>query len=250
MLRALIVDDEELSRDALKRLLIDYCKNVKVIAEANTVDAALEAIENYQPNLVFLDIEIDEKTGFDLLQIHENIDFEVIFTTAHLKYATRAFKFAAIDYLLKPIDLEELKSAAARAEQKILSKNIFKKQLEVFSYNTHQQHYDNPRIAIPTNEGLLFINVSEIILCEADGVYTLFFLKNGDKLLVSKILKEYEELLTEHGFVRVHHSSLINLKEVKKYVRGDGGYVVMTNGANVNVSKRRKEAFLDKISKA
>jgi two-component system, LytTR family, response regulator len=248
MIRALIIDDEERGRETLLNLLKTYCPEVKVLKLCDSVESGIKAIEEYAPELLFLDIEMNKATGFDLLEQLPGIDFDVIFTTAHENYALRAIKFCAIDYILKPIDVEELKVAVEKVITK-KAKESFQAKFDLLLHNQHQSNPKNHRIAVSTNDGLVFLNVSDIIRCEADGSYTLFCLKNNEKIFVSKNLKEYEDLLSDHNFFRVHNSSLINLKEIVKYVRGDGGYVIMTDNAKVDVSKRKKDAFLTLISK-
>ncbi len=246
---AIIIDDENRSREMLQNLINEYCKNIEVIATADSVTAGIEAINKYSPDLLFLDIEMNKETGFDLLEEIDVIDFEVIFTTAHENYALKAFKFCAIDYLLKPIDVEELKLAIEKVEKK-KSNSAFKEKFDLFMHNIKKGNNDDQRLAVSTNEGLVFINVSDILRCEANGAYTYLHLKNKTRIVVSKNLKEYEQLLAEHNFLRVHNSFIINLKEIKKYVRGDGGYVIMSDDTTVDVSKRKKELFLSHILKA
>jgi two-component system LytT family response regulator len=251
MLQAIIVDDEARGRDTLRRLLEEFCaESVQVVAAADSVDAAAAAIGAHPGlDLLFLDIEMNRETGFDLLRRFREIPFEVIFTTAHEGYALRAIKACAIDFLLKPIDIEELRAAVGKVEDK-KSKASFQGRFETFLHNLqHTTRKDKQQIAVATTEGLLFLNVADILRCQADGAYTSFHLKNGSKVFVSKNLKEYEGLLAEHDFFRVHHSFLINMNEIRKYVRGEGGYVIMTDDFMVDVSKRRKDAFLARIAK-
>jgi two-component system LytT family response regulator len=251
MLQAIIVDDEARGRDTLRRLLEEFCPEwVKVVVMADSVDTAAEAILAHPGlDLLFLDIEMNRETGFDLLRRFREISFEVIFTTAHEGYALRAIKACAIDFLLKPIDIEELQTAVGKVLDK-KSKTSFQGRFEAFLHNLqHTTRKDKQQVAVATTEGLLFLNVADILRCQADGAYTSFHLKNGTKVFVSKNLKEYESLLAEHDFFRVHHSFLINMNEIKKYVRGEGGYVIMTDDFMVDVSKRKKDAFLARIAK-
>jgi two-component system LytT family response regulator len=247
MLKAVIVDDEPKSCEALNQILNDFITDVQVVGIVHNVKDAIEAIENYKPDVVFLDIEMHTETGFDLLGQIDKIDFEVVFTTAFQQYALKAIKFCAIDYLLKPIDVNELESAVEKVKKKRSEGNM-SKNFEMFLQNLRNTNSGTHQIALSTNEGLIFVHVNEIIYCEADGPYTYFFLKKGDKITVSKNLKEYEDLLSDHNFFRVHKSYLINLGEMKKYIKGDGGYVIMTNNKEVAVSKRKKDAFLAKLS--
>lgn len=246
MIKAVIIDDEKNSRLALYKLIQTYAKDVKVMAEAASLHEGLEAIKNIRPDLVFLDLEMPDHNGLELFEELDKIDFEVIITTGHQEYAVKAVRTAALDYLLKPIDVEELEKAIERVftkrKQKRENKNfdIFIKNFK----NTSEQ-----QIALASSEGLTFLKVNEIIYCKGDGAYTYFYINDGSKITVSKNLKEFEDLLGDKGFFRIHKSYLINLSHMKKYVRGDGGYVVLSNGDNADVSKRKKESFLKQIAK-
>ena len=248
MMRALIIDDEIRSRESLEIIVKENCKNVEVVALAESVESGVAAIKQHKPDLLFLDIELQDGTGFDLLEKSSYGDFHVIFTTAFENYALKALKLSAVDYLLKPINSEELVQAVNKAEE-LSDSDSTNKNFELLLQNL-QNSTGKHKIALPTSEGLTFINVSEIIRCQADGSYTHFFFKDRKKILVSKKIKEYEELLSPYNFVRVHHSHLVNLDEVAKYVRGDGGYVVMSDGETVYVSKRKKEDFMSALNKA
>lgn len=245
MLKCILVDDELKSRESLKKLLNTFCENVKVLATCQNVAEALEAIRQEKPDVIFLDIQMQRETGFDLLSKLDTIDFEVIFTTAHSEYAIKAIKYSAIDYLLKPIDVEELKKAVAKVESK--HSNTINDRLKQLLVNIKSVSAENYKLALPTNEGLTFIKVTDILYCKADGNYTEIYMQDGNKHLVSRNLKEYEDLFAELNFFRIHHSILINLNFIKNYVRGEGGHVVMTNNATLDVSRRKKEAFLEKI---
>lgn len=241
-LKAIIVDDENHSRETLKNLLEEFCSDVEVLASISTVRDAVKEIPLLKPDLVFLDIELQSGTGFDILAQLGEINFEVVFTTAFDQYAVKAIKFSSLDYLLKPIDLEELQSAVEKA-RKIKNKESYNEQLVSLLKNIRQPK--SSRICLATFEGMEFINIDDISHCEASGSYTSFKLVNGQKLLVSKHLKEYENLLGEHHFLRVHNSFLINLKEVKKYFKSDGGYIVMNNDDTVSISRGKKEIFMN-----
>ncbi|MCB9262143.1 MAG: response regulator transcription factor [Flavobacteriales bacterium] len=247
MLTAIIIDDEQKSREGLEAMLHTLVEGVSVVATADSVASGVKAIEKNRPDVVFLDIEMPKKDGFALFEAFDTIDFEVVFTTAHEQYASKAFRTTAIDYLLKPIDLSLLKEALARAEAKRKTDRI-NKNFEVFVSNM-KTNSQNQQIAISSSDGLIFIKIDNIIYLRGDGAYTYFFLKTGERITVSKNLKEYEDLLSDYDFFRVHKSYLIHLHEMKKYVRGEGGYVVMSNGDSVDVSKRRKEDFLHALSK-
>jgi two-component system LytT family response regulator len=245
MIRSIIVDDELKSRESLKILLEDFCENVEVLALCQNVAEGIEAIKKYKPDIIFLDIQMQRETGFDLLAQLKTIDFEIVFTTAYSEYAIKAFKFSAIDYLLKPINIEELKRALTKVEKK-LSGN-FSDRLAQLIQNLNPSNAQNYKLALPTSDGLVFVKVEDIIYCEASSNYTEIYMSDGKKHLVSRTLKEYEDMLVEHNFYRIHNSHLINLNAIKKYVRGEGGYVVMNNDISLDVSKRKKEGFLKKL---
>ena len=247
MLKAVIVDDELKSRENLQILLNDFCENVTVLALASTIAEGLKAIKEVQPDIVFLDIQMHKETGFDLLRKLDKIDFEVIFTTAHSEYAIEAIKFAAIDYLLKPIDIADLRKAVSKVEKK-LSDSFLRERLDVLIQNFKSDSSEQYKLVLPTSDGLTFISLKDVLYCEAMSNYTKFHMRDMNNYLVSKTLKEYENLLMPHNFFRIHNSFLVNVREVKKYVRGEGGYVIMNNEQSLDVSKRKKEAFLSKIS--
>ena len=247
MLKALIVDDELKSRENLKIMIEDFCDNVEVVALASTVTEALALNEIHNPEIVFLDIQMNRETGFDFLNKVNKINFEVIFTTAYSEYAIEAIKFSAIDYLLKPIDIEELKASIIKVENK-MSNFLLKDKLALLLQNIKVDTTENFKLVLPSSEGLIFINFRDILFCEASSNYTIFHMRVGQKYMVSRTLKEYDELLTKYGFFRIHNSYLINLKEIKKYIRGEGGYVIMSNDTQLDVSKRKKEPFLVKVS--
>lgn len=254
-LRAVIIDDETNAREALTNLLRLVCPEVEICGEAKNADLGIEIIEEKKPNLVFLDIQMPGKSGFDLLASFEKVDFGVIFTTAYQEFAIRAFRFSAIDYLLKPIDPDELQTAVEKYKAQIASINpqqiqILRQQLHtpatVRLVNRHRN--DNQRIALPTAEGIHFVQMTEIIQCESLGSYTKFHLIKGPAIVVSRLLKEYEEILDHYYFFRVHQSNIINLEHIKRYVKGDGGQVWMSDNTEIEVSRRRKEEFLALLS--
>jgi two-component system LytT family response regulator len=245
MTRAIIIDDEQHCINRLSGLLEEHCKDtVHLMDSFQSVEEGIAAIKKFQPDLVFLDVQIHDKTGFDLLKQLDEINFELIFTTAFEKYAVQAFKFSAIDYLLKPVDKDDLMLAVQKLNQKN-SKAEASGKLEVLFHNLKGQ---SKRICVPVINGLVFLQVSDIIRCESDVNYTTIFLKDKQKLMVAKTLKEFEEMLTEYNFFRVHNSHLINLSYIKNYVKGKGGYVVLNDGSEIEVSSRRKEAFLKKLA--
>lgn len=246
MLTAVIVEDEEFARENLKLLIQEFCPNVQVKAAEDNIEDGIKAIDKFLPGILFLDIKIQRNTGFDLLKHYSTIGFEIIFTTAFAEYAIEAIKFSAIDYLLKPIDLNDLRNAISKIEKKNTTDNLTKK-LEALFYNLHRTKEDYPTLAVPSSNGLTFLNVKEIVYCEAEGNYTKIFLTNGQQLLICKTLKEYDLILSKFDFLRVHHSFLVNLKEIRNYIRGEGGYIVMSNKKEIDVSKRKKEDFLKRM---
>jgi len=237
MIRTVVIEDEEHSRNMLMEMLRDHCRQLNVVGNADSVKTGLTAIAEQRPELVFLDIELQSETSFEILEKLPEINFELVFTTAFDHYALKAIKFCAIDYLLKPIDLSELQIAVAKAEKR-LNREYLNKNLEVLVNNLKSSSQNNHRIALSTLEGLLFVNVSDIIYCESSGPYTHFIFKYADKIITSKHLKEYEDLLSGYDFFRIHKSYLVNLNEIKKYIRGEGGQIIMSNGAALNVSKQ------------
>ena len=244
MLKALIVDDEPKARENLQILLHDFVEGVEVAALCENISESIEAVKLHSPDVVFLDIQLQRETGFDLLTRLKDINFEVIFTTAYTEYAIKAFKFSAIDYLLKPIDIDELKKSVAKVEKR-LNHNMTGRLTQLVQ-NLKQGSNENYKIALPTLDGLVFVKISDILYCEASSNYTQIF-TTDEKYLVSKTLKEYDDLLSDHNFFRIHNSYLININSIKKYVKGEGGYVVLNNDTSLDVSKRKKEAFLNKI---
>lgn len=244
-MKSVIIDDEIKSGENLKILLTDFCEGVTVTAICQNIKDGVAAIKKDSPDVVFLDINLQRETGFDLFQHFEKVPFEVIFTTAYSEFAIKAFRYSALDYLLKPIDIQELQEAVKKVGQRT-SGNLNNQLIHLFKDLKSQSH-DFLKLALPTLEGLIFINVDEIVYCEAESNYTTFFLTGGRKHIVSKTLKEYDDLLSERDFFRIHNSYLVNIKAIKKYVKGDGGYVILDNDISLDVSKRKKEAFLQKM---
>jgi two-component system, LytTR family, response regulator len=248
MIDTIIIDDEAHCIDHLTGLLSIYCGSlIRVTGSAGTVEEGWRAILQLKPQLLFLDIQLREETSFDLLNRFPVIDFDIIFVTAYEKYAIRAFKFSAIDYLLKPVDPDDLRQAVTRLEQK-RSKEETVKRFETLFYNLKSGPALPRRISVPTMKGLEFLPVQEIIRCESHINYTSIFLTSGQKLTVARTLKEFEELLEEHNFYRVHNSHLINLAWIKSYNKGKGGSVSMTDNTEIEVSTRRKEELLKRLA--
>jgi two-component system, LytTR family, response regulator len=240
------VDDELGARESLANMVKRYCPNVDIVAKADSVKTAAEAIAQHAPDLVFLDIEMPNGNAFDLLEKYDQIDFDIIFTTAYDNHAIQAIRFSAIDYLLKPVDPEELKMAVQRFEKRPLNAKKPDEQYKTLLTNL-KPGSKFKKIGIPDGEGLQFINLSDIIRCYSESNYTFFVLTNGSKILASRTLGEYEQLFANENFYRVHRSHLINLDHIKRYIRGEGGYVIMSDDSQVEVSRRNKTEFLDKI---
>jgi len=245
MIKAVIVDDELNCCETLATLLERYCPTVTVAAVCYSGEDGLSAIQEQLPQIVFLDIEMPRMNGFEMLESLPAINFEIIFTTSYDQYAIRAFRFSALDYLLKPIDRGELQKAVQKVTQRL--QYPLPQQLEILLQKLHQPASSDQKIAIPTMEGLQMIPVNSIISCAADSSYTVLLLKDKQKLIVSRTLKEIEEMLEEYPFLRVHHSYLVNLSEVNKYIKGEGGYLIMSDNSVIDVSRSRKEMLLKKL---
>lgn len=245
-IKTIIIDDEPHAREKLTLMLERYCPEAQVVGTARDGEEGLRLIAKTQPDLVFLDIEMPEMTGFDMLRRLTDIHFEVIFATAHDHYAIKAIKFSALDYLLKPIDIDQLREAVARAKERLEKQNSFA-QYQAFQENLAHSEAARKRIAIPSQTGLVFVRTDELVRCEADGNYTTLYLTNKQKMVSTRSLKEYEELLSDEGFVRIHHAYLINLAHLVRYIKGEGGQVLMADGTTWDVSRRKKEDFLKRL---
>ncbi|MCP4437423.1 MAG: response regulator transcription factor [Aureispira sp.] len=247
-IRAVIIDDEDNPRELLESLLSKFCEGVEVVAVAANVQQGVAAIQKHQPNMVFLDVEMPKESGFNLYKYFDKIDFSVVFTTAYSQYAIKAIKLAALDYLMKPIDLDELQVALDRYRTQQSEKTV--------SIGRHQVAHNNmqngtkQRIALPCTDGYLFVNMEDIVRCQSDKSYTLFVINRPNKMeemWVSKNLGEYTELLEEVGFKRIHRSHLINPSFVEKLIRGRSPQVVMKDGVTINVSTGRKDDILNEL---
>ena len=245
MITATIVDDEPYSCETLATLLERYCPDVKVLDICYSAASALKSINEQKPQLLFLDIEMPHMNGFELLEKLPDIDFELVFTTSYDQYAIKAFRFSALDYLLKPIDQDDLRKAVQKAVTS--TDHGSPQQIKVLLQKINHPSLVVNKLAIPTLEGLQMILIESIIHCEADRNYTIINIKGKQKIVASRTLKEIEELLDDYPFIRVHHSHIVNLNEVEKYVKGEGGYLMMSNGANIDVSRSRKEFLLKKL---
>ncbi len=245
LLTAIIVDDEANNRENLHYLLTQNCPYVNVLSMAGTADEAIQEILHRKPNLLFLDIRMPGGDGFKVLEEIKNQHFEVIFVTAYNQYALKAIKFSALDYILKPIDEQELIKAVEKGRQKMTYQNENLK-LKLFLDN-YRLPKDEKRLALPTQDKIEFIKTSDITYCKGENNYTTFCLKSQKQLVISKTLKEYELLLSDMGFFRIHRSYLVNLAEIQSYVKTGGGSVLLKDGTTLVVSKNRKEGLLSML---
>lgn len=243
MLNAIIVDDEASGSGSLNILLGKYCPNVKVLGVASSADQAEQMVNTLSPNLVFLDVEMPHADGFQLLGRFKQISFDVIFTTAYNEYALKAIKHSAIDYLLKPIDKDELIAAVKKCEEKHAKGQVDYMKVENLLASLAQSNKVQ-KLPVPTIEEILYIDIDTIVRFEADSNYTVIYLKTGKKITSSKTLKDYEMMLVGQPFFRVHKTHFINLSQITKYIKGDGGFVVMTDNATIEVSRQKKAELL------
>ena len=243
-LKAILVDDEQDSRQILSNYLAKYCPDVELMAACKNIQEGLEAIKKINPDLLFLDIEMPFGTGFDLLEQVEDISFETVFVTAYDNYAIQALNMSAAYYLLKPIDIDELVIAVDKIKSE-KEQNVDSFHVQVLLDNIKQENERPKKIMLPTFEGFEIVPIDQIIYCEADDNFTKFHLKDGKPLLISKTLKHFEEMLPKTKFVRIHRSSLINTDYVVRYTKGKGGYVTMENDVELEVSPKKKPQFLE-----
>ena len=249
VVKALIIDNEEPIRTELKSLLSEHCPIIESIDEANGVAAGIKAISLVNPDIVFLDVEMDDGTGMDLIkQLNGEVNFQLVFITAHNKYALDAFKLSAIDFLLKPIDSTELIESVNRAEKNIKTKSL-DRQLQILQESLGEIKNSDKKIALKDSDSIYFVKVSDIIRCEASGAYTIFHIYDHKDILISKGIKEFEELLQNFGFFRTHHSHLVNLKKIVRFDKADGGILILENHEKVPVSHRKKDTLLTLLEK-
>ncbi|MBC7889067.1 MAG: response regulator transcription factor [Ferruginibacter sp.] len=248
MIRCILIDDENHSLEMTEWLLKTYCPDVIIEAMCNSAEKGIEAINRYKPDVIFLDIEMPHMNGFDMLEKFDKLFFDIVFTTAYDQFAIKAFKYSALNYLLKPIDPEDLKETIRRLEAKKASPTKEQIDLLMQSVKSNNKQPVN-RIALTTGDGLIFVTTNDIIYCEAESNYTHVVLNNGKKIVVSKVLKDIDETLSGPDFYRIHNSFLININAISKFVRGDGGYVVMSNGTTVGISRSRRQEFMELFEK-
>ncbi len=246
MIRSIIVEDEIKSRETLKGLLARFCPDVMIVAEASGVQQGKEAIIKNKPDLVFLDIEMPDGSGFRLLDQSDSIDYEVIFTTAFDQFAIKAIRYAALDYLLKPIVPEELQSAVEKVRQQKEKKHNLKN-IEVLLSNVNPANREQKKVVLSTVEKIHVVELNRILRCESDNYYTHFYFIEGGHLLISKTLKDVEALLEGGNFIRPHKSHLINIKYIQNFSRDEGGVITLTSGDKIPVSRRKKEKILEII---
>ena len=245
MIKSLIIDDEQHCIDALKADLDKYCGNVEVSTTCMSGKEGIFAIKKYKPRLIFLDVEMPWMNGFEMLEMLDNIDFCIIFTTAYDKFAAKAFRISAVDYLLKPVDANDLKIAVKKAEEKILASEGAVN-IENLLHNL-KQPAQHQKIAFPQREGYEFITVENILYCNAEGAYTSVHLINNKKFLISKNLGDIEEMLPADIFQRIHHSTIVNIQHITNLIRADGGYLILDNGEKLMVSKAKKDMLLQRL---
>lgn len=239
MFKIVIIEDDSFAREMLSDLLVKHSDRYVVTAFFDSVKSSVKSIQSLAPDLVFLDMELTDGKGFDILEKLVKIPFEVIVTTMYDSYMLQAIKHSALDYLLKPVNSNDLTVALTRFENKMAESNADPK----VNNNAHIH-----KIVLPTSEGLLLLNISDIIRLESDGAYTVFYTGDGKKFLTSRTLATYEEQLIPQSFFRIHHSHLVNLNHIIKYVKGEGGYVIMSDNSSVDVSRRKKEDFLKALN--
>jgi len=247
LLRTLIIDDEAHIRRSLSAMLTEECPNVDLVGTADGVESGLQAIEKYHPDLILLDIKMSDGTGFDLLRRAKPINFRVIFVTAFEEFAIKAFRFSAIDYLLKPVNADDLHEAVEKAIKSV--DQDFATQLKVLEENLNNKEPTEKKIVLKTTDAIWLVKIKEISYLEADMSYTTFYMMDGKKILVSGYLAEFEDILKEAGFFRAHKSFLVNLSDVIRFEKGDGGFLVMSNNDRVPVASRKRDELLELFKK-
>jgi two-component system, LytTR family, response regulator len=246
-INCMILDDEPQNVKLLSRMLAEYCPNLQVLAAETDAGKGLTLIEQLHPQLLFLDVEMPRLNGFDVLKQLEPIDFEVIFVTAYNKYAVEAFEVHATGFLTKPVSAEKLMAAVDTASRRITEKAVNKNIFSLLAQTTTEKQVE--KIPLSTSTGLLFVKITDIMYCESSGNYTHFFMHDDQKVVVSRQLGEYEKLLPEKNFIRIHDKYIINLAYIKSYIKGSGGDVVLENGKELPVASRRKDDFLLRFDK-
>lgn len=247
-MKAVIIEDEQKSREMLAALIHKNFPQITIAGLGKNVAEGVELIKTQQPDLLFLDISMPDGTGFDVLEKVQGIKFDIIFTTATDKHALKAIKYSACDYLLKPIDIDELTVAVNKLLQKKTPSIPSMENLQFLIQNLKRQDDNYSKITLPTGNAYEIVNIKDIIRCEADGSYTNFHLVGGKKLMVSASLKHYEDLLPSNDFIRIHHHHLINMNHVVRFLKTDGGYAIMSDDSQLEISRRKKDAFLERLN--
>jgi two-component system, LytTR family, response regulator len=247
MITAILIDDETTALGSLKLAIEKYCTDVEIVGVYNSPEKGLEGIREINPDLVFLDVQMPGMSGFDVLQQASPVTFGVIFVSAHDQYAIKAIHFSALDYLLKPVDVDELIHAVNKVKGRPTQNSAYQYQSVI--NNIQLKAGKIGKLAVPSLEGIDFFDIQDIVYCKADSSYTTIILKDSEQVVVCKHLKDFENILIDAGFCRVHHSYLVNLNHVQKYIKGDGGYIVLTGNHHVAISRRKKEEFLGLYNK-
>jgi two-component system LytT family response regulator len=246
MIKAVIIDDELNCIEMLQWLLETYCPEVTISAQCDSAEKGIAAINRHQPDVVFLDIEMPKMNGFEMLEKFDKLFFDVVFTTAYDKFAIKAFKYSALNYLLKPVDPDDLKATIEKVNAKKSAPS--QEQIELLFQNLKNLQAVE-RVALSTGDGLIFVQTKDIIYCQAESNYTNVVMQDKKKILVAKTLKDIDETLSGRDFFRVHNSFLININHIKKFVRGDGGYILMPDDTQITISRNKREEFFDMFSK-
>jgi len=248
-MRSLIIDDEPGNIATLEHLLKNNCKNVEVLGSALNAREALTLIRNLRPDLLFLDIQMPDQSGFDLLRQFNRCDFEIIFVTAYDQYGIQAIKFSAIDYLLKPVQIEDVRSAVEKVQKKIDQKKDNLLLANLLEYLKDKENKNKHKLALATSRETLFVSPDKIVRCESSNAYTVFFFNDQEKLTVSRPIYEYEELLTDYGFIRCHQSHLVNKNYIRSWRKEDGGYLLLEDGSNIPVSRGKRDSVFEKLTR-
>ncbi|HXB12543.1 MAG TPA: LytTR family DNA-binding domain-containing protein [Bacteroidia bacterium] len=246
MLKLVIIDDMKNAREVIESLVKKHCPNIEVAGTADGVQSGIQLIKQCKPDIVLLDIQMRDGTGFDLINKCKPVDFHVIFISAYEEHALKAFKFSALDYILKPIDSAELIDAIKKAEN-VVASNSRGQNIDILESNYTNESKETKKIILKTLDSIYALSIKDIVRCEAEVNYTHFFLSDGRKILISKPLKEYDELLSEYGFFRTHQSHLINLDYFERFKKTDGGFAILKDGSVIPVSSRKKDSFLQAI---
>jgi two-component system, LytTR family, response regulator len=246
-IKAILIDDEKSSTVALKWLLETYCPDVNVVAVCDSGETGIAAIREHKPDVVFLDIEMPKMNGFEVLENLGDINFEVVFTTAYDQFAVKAFRYSALNYLLKPVDPDDLVTTIGKLKEKKSAPS--KEQMDLLFKSLLQREQPVERVALSTNDGLIFVQTKDITYCRAESNYTYVVMADGRNILVAKTLKEIDATLSGKDFIRVHNSFLVNINHISKFVRGDGGFIVMPDGTQITISRSKRDEFFQLFAK-